>query len=502
MLLRPSGSDHGLLLARTAPYLRSINLAAAAPPPPPTGLDLQVIAEWVDADGVKQTATADNNGSITITGLAPLRVWFDASGSRSDSEDDASTAWTSMNYRFDMGEATGETWSLTGDSKDVYEGAPAIGHVYEEPGTFTKVLTVRSTSGLQGSLSITVEVGARGAGTDVALGGSWPTMVSGGVYNLANGDHSAKGQIPWNGMHNVLVRAQAGATPTVSNQYWDSRGITDSVLSRTRACAFQGITIPKLYDGLSGSLYCSVVGGHLERYEGEPIGWYFANQSSTENERNNLRYPRGLALWDCGVMVSRGGDHYVHIGSSKNFTLRNVDLNKTSGDTGQHVFRGQLNSLDIRSCRFRVASGASTQAYIKVHGFDNSTFDEWHADDRYGVWNVGAYNYVAEKISINGCILGASGSNNSVGSNFELMPENNDSGPPPQGVRYVSVERVNWYATSGQGIGMSGQAFQYHDNKHNLGAGSEVSYYTNNRPNRTPAGWGGYVNSARPTIVD
>lgn len=467
---------------------------------------MQVVAEYVDTSGVTQNATADNTTTPTISGVAPFSVFFDASGSRSEdpNADDEIGAWMYMNYRFNIGTGATGTWSISGMQKNQIEGAPIAGFVFEVAGTHTVTVTVRDTEGRQGSITMTVEVSAPGAGATINTGGSWPAWASGGVYNLAAGtDHSAKGAINLNGLHNVLIRKTgAGADPIVSSLNWDTRTNVDSVAARTRGCRIDGINVGAISESPIGHLYCSVLNhGGSFYYNSTPVWWYW-QQASTTTQKNNMCYPRGAMFWNCNEITS-GGDNYVFIWTAKNLTIRNCDLNKTAGDGGQHVFRGTYSGLDLRGNRFR--SAVVTMSYNKIHGFNNgSTFDAWRSDDRFGLAGGAGYEYVTRQIAIENNIYGAAGSNNNVGTNIELMPENDDAGEPRQGVELASVQGNVWYVSTNIGMATSfgGRGIVYSNNRLNMGAGSGVAISTSSRTNRIPVGWDGpYLSSARPTFV-
>jgi hypothetical protein len=200
--------------------------------------------------------------------------------------------------------------------------------------------------------------------------------------------------------------------------------------------------------------------------------------------------------------MNSNGTNYVFINEVKNLIGRNVDFNKTAGDTGSHVFRGWYDGLDLSSCRFR--SAVSLMSYNKIQGAENgSTFDVWPSDDTMGPWNGSLNRPVCRKIALRKNVYGASGSNNSVGTNIEIMPENNDAAPD-QAIEMSSVEDNVWYVTSfvGMNVSFDGRFHQYYNNKLNLGAGGETPYSTNFRTNRIPPGWEGpYLNLARPVVV-
>lgn len=470
------------------------------------GLTHTITVEYVDGSGVLQTATATPDAGASITVPLGSPMWLDATASRSveTTGDTEGEAWTGLGNRFDSGEALGGTWSLTGAAKDVVTGAGAAGHVYTTAGTFTFRHWLRDSGARQSYADFTVTVPSLAAGTDIATGGSWPTWASNTVYNLAAGtDHSAKGAINLSGLHNVVIRKTgAGADPIVADVNWHTVGRSDTVQSRTRGCRLLNIDVVGVNEGRTGSLYCAIVGGPGLVYEPSPTQYFWDNEASTQNEKNNISRPRGLALWNCGVMTSNS-TNYVMITEMKNLIARNVDFHKTTGDTGQHVFRGWYDGLDFRHNRFRAS--VALMSYNKITGADNgTTFDAWPSNDTLGVWNGAYYLPVCRKIVIEGNVYGASGSNTPAGQEIEMCPENDDAPSPDQAIEMTSLENNVFFVASASGVDawFSGRHIHYTNNKVNLGAGAEMSYTPDARLNRTPSGWNGpYVTSARPVVV-
>lgn len=470
------------------------------------GLTHSITVEYIDGSGNLQTATAtpDTPTSITLPLGSPM--WRDATACRSveTNADTEGEAWMALGHRFDSGEALGGTWSLTGAAKDVVTGAGVAMHVYTTAGTFTHRHWVRDSAGRQSFADITVTVPALAAGTDISVGGSWPTWASNTVYNLAAGtDHSAKGVINLSGLHNVVLRKTgSGADPIVAGVDWHTVGRSDTVQSRTRGCRLIGIDVAVVNEGRTGSLYCAIVQGRCRQYELPPYQYYWENEASTQNEKNNIKRPRGVTLWDSGETNSNS-TNYVLIGELKNLTVRNVDFRKTTGDSGQHVFRGWFDGLDLQYSRFR--SSVATSSYSKITGADNgTTFDAWPSDDTLGVWNGALYRPVCRKIVLSHNVYGASGNTEPSAQDIEICPENDDAPSPDQAIELASLEDNVWYIADATNVNafFGGRYIQRFNNKANLGAGGEMSYVDGTRYNRVPVAYQGpYGTSARPVVV-
>lgn len=470
------------------------------------GLTHSITVEYVDGSGVLQTATATPDAPASITLPLGSPMWRDATACRSveTNADTEGEAWMALGHRFDSGEALGGTWSLTGAARDVVTGAPVAGHVYTTSGTFTHRHWTRDTAGRQSFADITVTVPALAAGTDIATGGSWPTWASNTVYNLAAGtDHSAKGAINWTGLHNVVLRKTgAGADPIVSSINLHTTGRSDTVQPRTRGCRTIGIDVAQVNEGRTGSLYCAVVQGRCRTYEPAPTQYFWENEASTQNEKNNVKNPRGFTLWDSGELNSNSTNYgLIHV--AKNLILRNVDFRKTTGDASQHVLRFWGDGLDNRYNRFR--SSVATMSFNKITGADSGiTTNAWPADDTMGVWNGALYWPVCKRIVLSGNVYGASGSTLPSGQDIEICPENDETGSPDQPIELAALEANVWQqaTTSGADVWMGGRYINYNDNKVNMGAGGEIAYTTGVRYNRVPAAYQGpYGTSARPVVV-
>lgn len=485
--------------------LSSIALAAGGGGGSVAGLTHSITVEYVDGSGNLQTATATPDAPASITLPLGSPMWRDATACRSveTNADTEGEAWMALGHRFDSGEAVGGTWSLTGAARDVVTGAPVAGQVYTTAGTFTHRHWVRDSTGRQSYADITVTVPALAAGTDIATGGSWPTWASNTVYNLAAGtDHSAKGAINWTGLHNVVLRKTgSGADPIVGTINLHTTGRSDVVQTRTRGCRTIGIDVAQVNEGRMGSLYCAVVQGRCRQYEPAATQYFWENEASTQTEKDNIRFARGMTLWDCGE-INSNSTNYVTIDTAKNFTARNVDFHKTTGTASQHVLRGWFEGLDLRYSRFR--SSVATMSFNKITGADNgTTFDAWPSDDKLGVWNGALYRPVCRKVVL-GSVYGASGSTLPSGQDIEICPENDEAGSPDQAIEMAALEDAVWQqsTTAGADAWFGGRYINYVNNKVNMGAGGEISYANAVRYNRVPAAYQGpYGTSSRPVVV-
>lgn len=165
----------------------------------------------------------------TITGPAPLAVFFDATGTTSVGYE----AFREAGYHFDFGYATPTTpgtWTYSGKPKGNQIGGPVAAHVYETPGTYTASVRAQLPSGTYQDKFITVVVEdpdtywTTGGRTTTTLVRSsitaWPTWASNTRYLLEAGqDYSTLASAIVNiiNIQNVyLAKTGSGADPIVA----------------------------------------------------------------------------------------------------------------------------------------------------------------------------------------------------------------------------------------------------------------------------------------------
>lgn len=93
----------------------------------------------------------------TITGPAPLAVFFDATGTTSVGYE----PFREAGYHFDFGYVTPSTpgtWTYSGKPKGNQIGGPLASHVYETPGTYTASVRAQLPSGIYQDKFVTVVV--------------------------------------------------------------------------------------------------------------------------------------------------------------------------------------------------------------------------------------------------------------------------------------------------------------------------------------------------------
>lgn len=163
----------------------------------------------------------------TITGPAPLAVFFDATATTAATYE----PFREAGYHFDFGYATPSTpgtWAYSSKPKGNQIGGPVAAHVYETPGTYTASVRAQLPNGQYQDRFVTVVVedpdtywttGGRSTVTISTTTGAWSTWASNTRYLLTAGlDYTARGAINIRDIQNVLVaRTGSGADPIVSN---------------------------------------------------------------------------------------------------------------------------------------------------------------------------------------------------------------------------------------------------------------------------------------------
>lgn len=284
-----------------------------------TGINPSVIpslvVEYVDGEGTLQTVQVAQDGSTEIAGAAPLLVFFDATGTRSDTEDTPEAAWWDIGYRLDYGENLGGVWDHGGGSRDEDLGEPVFGRVFTRPGTHVVRLRVRDGVGNESELQLAVATSEPPEPVviepDLA---TWPALTSGSHYQLrAGGDYRGLGELRCGGLHNVLFsKLGEGEDPRIGRFSPEDRGLSSTVLTPARHIRAMDIDIEELHISLIGAQYSGAVRGRVRTFTGDPIGYYYDNAASSEAERENIRYPHGLFLQRLCIRARRLAERRRH----------------------------------------------------------------------------------------------------------------------------------------------------------------------------------------------
>ncbi|MGD2167371.1 MAG: PKD domain-containing protein [Gammaproteobacteria bacterium] len=92
----------------------------------------------------------------TLSGPAPLPVFFDATGTTDT--DSAVDTFRELGYRFEFDDSSAGDWAYSGLPKNEQIGGPLAAHVFENPGVYVVRMTAMNQAGESGSATLTVEV--------------------------------------------------------------------------------------------------------------------------------------------------------------------------------------------------------------------------------------------------------------------------------------------------------------------------------------------------------
>lgn len=365
------------------------------PPPPSDGLTTVWTVEYVDVNGVQQKTTVNPDGSTVITIRQYAEVTFDARATRSESAgcDTAEGAAQLIGYGVNYGEAIGGTWGTSGRSRDYDIGPPIFPRCYEQPGARTPLLCARDPDGRESSITLTINVQALGAVTDISAGGSWPAWVNGGVYGLSSGNYLSRGDIEMAGVFGVrIIKLGGGSDPVVAEFRPETRGRATgyNITDRSRDVVMVGIDYARFATGTVGATYCGSYGGHC-RYFGdgyiEPLGYYFDQAIHTNNtlSAGNCRHQRGTFIVNGGEVGAAGGE-YCLIGGGRSWNLAGTSFVRTSGGSGGNPMRTYMDSTVLRHIQVYSTTTCfhGIKGSLRPNVYAATPTDEWPDDDTYG----------------------------------------------------------------------------------------------------------------------
>jgi hypothetical protein len=480
------------------------------------------VLKYVDADGVRHETTVID-GVTTISGVAPMLVAFDASGTRLPSAfeaqsaiaDEEAYAYLMGGFRLGFGEGRGTNWPYpTGSafSQDEDIGPPNYSYTYRTPGTKEIRLRVRDPLGNEVTITCFAVVAAPPAATHIPVSaGAWPAFVSGRRYTLdAGGDYRVFGTLNTGGRHNIIFeKVGSGANPRIASFSPDGRSKWDAVaLSEFRAAHIRtiNIDIDHITEGQRGFDFVGIVGGLVRRYSsgGQAYLW----QEGTSITRSNVRYARGFFLEGVEMHSTSDGGGFVIFGVFKGFYARNTRFIHTqNGPTTYLMIRIYGAEHVLRNCFWRcdVNGGTSNGTLIGQLALDGETPVEWRDDDLVGpvdgTTNSQKYGYIAAKqvMHHNQAYDAGSFLTNAVAS---------VGGGNPSGSLKVYPRLIGWednvFHPSGaiaqtiQNLQLFGQYCYARNNRKAMGSGDYVTT-SNNAPN---AGVGDHVTYHGPYFIE
>jgi hypothetical protein len=435
-----------------------------------------------------------------VTGPAPLPVLFDASCTRT--HDKQAHPFHQVRYEFDFGDDRGQTWPVSGLSRNVQKGGALAAHVFDNPGTYQVRVSALDPSGARSESSITVTVqdpdkvfsGGRtlcvSRGRDFAgcPGGSaqqtsLPSSYDNRRILLRRGESFGAISIP-HGAKNVQIGAfgPAGAKPNVER-------IHIGTISPNSSAFPSGISVMDL--SVAGGIEQYVTVSRLLLYRNE-VGSQGTGLIAQINLASALGYivqnhrlaaeqyhqPREIFVVENRVHGTTSSPIVNMVGEGSRFVIMGNDM----GTAQQHTVRiYAMHKGVIAHNALRGRSSDGVRVALKLH---SGGLDEYN--DNYALSRNG---WATRQVVIANNRLGDSDDNNSfIGG---ASPENNTT-QSRQGLEDVILENnvfVRGPKTNTEFI-LMGRRMTSRGNLRLDGGPPNINQF-NNSYERLPADWNG-----------
>lgn len=140
------------------------------------------------SSNITSSVVASRTGGAGVTGVAPLYVHFDATGTTSSDGNITNPtlggAFRNIQHAFDFGDTSSGTWVQTGNSRNSYSGGPITAHVYETPGIYTVNVT-HSAAGTPNKAATPIVITV--SDPDVVYAGTATICIEGGSVTGTGG---------------------------------------------------------------------------------------------------------------------------------------------------------------------------------------------------------------------------------------------------------------------------------------------------------------------------
>jgi hypothetical protein len=506
------------------------------PPPPPEGdLVVAVRIEYVDASGIRQSFDPLETGAPTITGVAPLLMTIDATGTRANaafaayagsapaflaSSYPASTDQTAKareaysflacGYRINYGGGAGSgNWSYpdgSGQSKNEDSGQPLWPVAFTEVGNHTVRLRVRDPLNNEVTVQFNVNVTAAPTATNIPVSaGAWPTFTSGSRYTLdAGGDYRSFGNLDTGNLHNVIIeKTGEGADPRIAAWRVDPRskfGETTLFPTRARHVRLVNIDMDSWQEGQRGFDYCGVIGGRVRQYSSGSQVFFFSE--GTNEERSACRLARGCFFVGCELNNIGSANGFTLFGTWKHLHLIGVNTNAIdTGSTTWLVLRTYGTKHSYRHSKIRIShtETGSCGTPLSILGEAGPVETIWPDTDLVGALGSSTrYGLVNEHSAIfRSQMYDATSSR----ANGVFSTGGNPSGSNLVRPWLVGSEDCVWYPSGDIGLlingyQLGGRGVFLRNARRNMGAGSYVGHTTENpnsvgNPGNTDTEWHG-----------
>lgn len=391
-----------------------------------------------------------------VSGPAPLAVHFDATGT-SISSSNGAHPFHHVRYEFDFGDPRGQTWAISGLSKNTQTGGPIAAHVFDNPGIYTVRVRARDGSGgvSETSLSITVQdpssvyagtrtvcVSTSGYFADCPAGAAQQTVLpdsasySGRRVLLRRGESFGTINIPHGASHVQIGAFGSGSTkPTVSR-------VSIGTLNPSSSAFPHDITVSDL--SISGGIEQYVTASRLLFYRND-IGSQGSGLVAQINLASALGYivqhhwlprdqyyqPREIFVVENRVHGSTSNPIVNMVGEGSRFVIMGNDM----GTAQQHTVRiYAMHKGFIAHNALRGRSSDGIRVALKLHSGGLGEYDDNYA--------ISGNSWATRQVVIANNRLGDTTDNNSFTGG--ASPENNTS-ESRQGLEDVVLENNLFY---------------------------------------------------------
>lgn len=331
----------------------------------------------------------------TITGPAPLAVFFDATATTSATYE----PFREAGYHFDFGYATPTTpgtWAYSGKPKGNQIGGPVAAHVYETPGTYTASVRAQLPNGTYQDKFVTVVVQdpntvyAGAATVCVSLAGNFSGAPSGATttttvpataasntrYLFRAGEtYSASSFAIAHGTSGIMIDSFGTGARPVIKQIFPTRPFTNSSSQLTKVVV-TNCSLDQVVIGFGDYILCHKCdnwgnttsdGGFTSNVTTE----YFAANPPSNTAAQNSRWSRNLVLSECTIASNSAGSYSAYsMGTFHTFIGTDFTVN---GVASTHCLRFPfLYKAFIAHNRLRAP--IFDRHYIKIHSRGTQEF--------------------------------------------------------------------------------------------------------------------------------
>jgi hypothetical protein len=227
--------------------------------------------------------------------------------------------------------------------------------------------------------------------------------------------------------------------------------------------------------------------------------------SMSDVRRNNCRFVRGVAIWNCGELNDNNEDGYVLSptggGAWRKSTITGTIVRRRAGsinDANCHTIRQGFQKSSVRHTQVFTTNEESQFTNINnapLGGDTTDTMSEWTATDDYvGVTAGGALNAFPNSQMVWHKMLMGDATEVNPGTQMTSHPSNT-SDPWASGSEYVNYEDIVAFEdpaqTTGNTINFGGRYQSIRNCRQGNGTGTWFTMSQSNNASNIPSGWDG-----------